>query len=334
MRVETKQTTGFADYFVDIPETELDTLNEIIDWGAISNLLTGIKTDYAPESMFKMMLLQTWHNMSDEMITQAMKRDMVFIRFCGFTLEGNKPDASTLCRFRQKLIERKRLPVLLEKVNRGLQTQGLKVAEGKYVTADATLVGSARCPRLAIESQEKEEGENETRQEVRYSDDKEATWVKKRGKAVYGYAGTFTTDEDGLVETVLARPANESEMTNFVEVLDEAGIGKGRKVLYDKGVDSKANRKALKERGLKDGIMRKKPKGKKMKPWEKARNRLISKRRFAVERTFGTLKMVYGMARARYVGLEKVKGEMVMKSIAYNMKRALNLHRKLQVKCA
>ena len=321
MRVETKQTTGFADYFVDIPETELDSFNEIIDWGAISNLLSGIKTDYAPESMFKMMLLQTWHNMSDEMITQAMKRDMVFIRFCGFTLEGNKPDASTLCRFRQKLIERKRLPVLLEKVNRGLQTQGLKVAEGKYVTADATLVGSARRPRLAIESQEKEEGENETRQEVTYSDDKEATWVKKRGKAVYGYAGTFTIDEDGLVETVLARPANRKAL-------------KGRKVLYGKGVDSKANRKALKERGLKDGIMRKKPKGKKMKPWEKARNRLISKRRFAVERTFGTLKRVYGMARARYVGLEKVEGEMVMKSIAYNMKRGLNLHRKLQVKCA
>ena len=71
MRVETKQTTGFADYFVDIPETEPDTLNEIIDWEAISNLLTGIKTDYAPESMFKMMLLQTWHNMSDDIMTST-----------------------------------------------------------------------------------------------------------------------------------------------------------------------------------------------------------------------------------------------------------------------
>ena len=29
-------------------ETELDSFNEIIDWETISNLLSGIKTDYAP----------------------------------------------------------------------------------------------------------------------------------------------------------------------------------------------------------------------------------------------------------------------------------------------
>lgn len=146
-----------------------------------------------------------------------------------------------------------------------------------------------------------------------YSDDVEARWVKRSGKAVYGYAGTFTTDEDGLVESVMARPANESEMTNFAGVLDKAKIEKGKRVLYDKGADSEANRKALKEKGLKDGIMRKKPKGREMPHWAKLRNRLISKRRFVTERTFGTMKRVYGMARARYVGLKKVQGELVMK---------------------
>ena len=68
--------------------------------------------------------------------------------------------------------------------------------------------------------------------------------------------------------------------------------------------------------------MRKKPKGKPMSHWNRVRNKLISRRRFVTERTFGTLKRTYGLSRARYLGIEKVNGEILIKSIAYNLKRA------------
>ncbi len=333
MRVDVKQVEGFADYFVEMPETELDLLEEMIDWEGIRRLLTAIEIDYDSLSLFKMMMLQTRHNLSDQRIAEALTRDIVYMRFCGFTLEGKKPDASTLCRFRGRLNKKNLFERLLKLVNESLKKKGLKVAEGKYVSMDATLIKSAGRPRKVIESRENKEGEYET--EVTYSDDKEASWVKK-GKysaTCYGYAGTVTTDEDGLVEAVSTRPANESEMTNFPDILDEAGIEKGRRVLYDKGADSKKNRQALRTRGLKDGVMRKKPKGKKMSNWSKVRNRLISRRRFVTERTFGTIKRVYGMGRARYIGKAKVQGELVLKSIAYNIKRAMNLSKKLQPNC-
>ena len=60
----------------------------------------------------------------------------------------------------------------------------------------------------------------------------------------------------------------------------------------DKGYDSKGNRQALRKRGIKTRIMYKKPKGKPMTIWQKRFNKAISKRRFRVEQTFGTL---YGM---------------------------------------
>ena len=44
-------------------------------------------------------------------------------------------------------------------------------------------------------------------------------------------------------------------------------------------------------------------------------------KRFVTERTFGTLKRVYGLHRARYLGLAKVQAEVLLKSIAYNLKR-------------
>ncbi len=47
-------------------------------------------------------------------------------------------------------------------------------------------------------------------------------------------------------------------------------------------------------------------------------NKAINKRRFVVERTFSTLKRTYGLARSRYIGLEKVASEVNLKAIAYN----------------
>jgi IS5 family transposase len=42
-----------------------------------------------------------------------------------------------------------------------------------------------------------------------------------------------------------------------------------------------------------------------------------------VERTFGTLKKWYGLTRARYLGLAKVQGQVMLNSIAFNLKSGL-----------
>jgi IS5 family transposase len=58
---------------------------------------------------------------------------------------------------------------------------------------------------------------------------------------------------------------------------------------------------------------------------ERTRNKLISKKRYIVERVFGTLKQQYDIARASYIGIAKVEGELLLSSLAYNLKRALFL---------
>ena len=55
---------------------------------------------------------------------------------------------------------------------------------------------------------------------------------------------------------------------------------------------------------------------------QKQRNRLISAVRGTVERSFGTLKQVYGMARASYIGIAKVELEFLLCAIAFNLKKA------------
>ena len=136
---------------VDAGDRGWMVLSEVIDWEVIKEMLSGVGTDYEPVGMFRMMIMQTWHNLLDEVICEAMKRDIEYMRFCGFTLDGKKADSSTLCRFRGRLNKGGLFEKLLEKVNESLETKGLKVAQGKYVSTDATLIQSARRPRKRME---------------------------------------------------------------------------------------------------------------------------------------------------------------------------------------
>jgi len=58
---------------------------------------------------------------------------------------------------------------------------------------------------------------------------------------------------------------------------------------------------------------------------ERLDNRLVSKVRAIVERSFGTLKRLYGFARSRYVGLAKVELEFYLNAMAFNLKKGLRL---------
>ena len=133
MRVTTNPDKTFADTFVNIPSSKLDIVNKIIDWNTITKTLKFIRTDYQAVSLFKALLIGTWHNLSDERLADSLNRDLVFINFCGFNLSGNKPDATTIMRFRNKPIEQKLFDQLLNVINTMLENHHLKLTNGKHV---------------------------------------------------------------------------------------------------------------------------------------------------------------------------------------------------------
>ena len=142
MRVSTQQEPSFADDIIKVPDTELDTMNQLIDWAEFEPYFYRIEGDYSGLSLFKVLLLQSWFALSDASISSALCRDLVFMRFCGFSIEGNKPNASTICRFRKRLVDSNKLNRLLKMLNEQLTQQHLKIANGKYVSCDATLISS------------------------------------------------------------------------------------------------------------------------------------------------------------------------------------------------
>jgi len=56
-------------------------------------------------SMFKAILLSQWYNLSDMGFEETSRVGLDFILFTGFEVETEVPDHSTLCRFRNILID-------------------------------------------------------------------------------------------------------------------------------------------------------------------------------------------------------------------------------------
>ena len=149
----------------------LTKLERLIEWSLIRGLLKGLykgevnnkggEKPYDSLMMFKAVLLGQWHSLSDPQLEHALRVRLDFIAFCGAPFE-RVPDASTLCRFRNRLIDSNKLKPLLNEINRQLQKEDLMVSQTKGAVLDATIIQSAARPKKSILVQVDEKGDSIT----------------------------------------------------------------------------------------------------------------------------------------------------------------------------
>lgn len=70
--------------------------------------------------------------------------------------------------------------------------------------------------------------------------------------------------------------------------------------------------------------MRKAKRGQSLSAQEKQRNKELSKTRYVVEQSFGTLHRKFRYARANYFGLLKVAAQSHLKAVCLNLLKAAN----------
>ncbi|WP_424362455.1 transposase [Methylocystis parvus] len=138
------------------PQSRPSALMEIarlVDWAPFEKLLGAIpvaargEPSYPALVMFKALLLQRWHGLSDPEMETALADRLSFMAFAGLALGDPTPDHSTIWRFREKLGSHDLLDPLLAEANRQIEATGLMVKQGTLI--DATLVTSAaRRPRM------------------------------------------------------------------------------------------------------------------------------------------------------------------------------------------
>ena len=247
---------GIADFVVAKNRklvTFLDGVAAMIDWRRIEKLLnrglgksqviTAGAKGYPAKQMFKVLLLQQWYGLSDKETESAMLDRISFICFAGFSLEESVPDHSTICRFRNTLVEKKLLEALLDEVNGQMEEKGKLVKKG--VAVDASIISSAARPRKQVDVEsvvcDREEAESPSAEKanvsVSYSHDSDAAWTKKGKEYHYGYKGHTSVDVDsGLVLATHATPANDSDTCELETLVKKSRLPAKSRVYGDKGL--------------------------------------------------------------------------------------------------
>jgi transposase, IS5 family len=93
-------------------------------WSAFEALLAPIHAStrgapgYPPLVMFKILLVQQWHALSDPGAEEAVRDRLSFRRFCGLPLEADTPDHASIWRFRQTIDKLGLSTALLSETNR------------------------------------------------------------------------------------------------------------------------------------------------------------------------------------------------------------------------
>jgi transposase, IS5 family len=283
----------------------LARIAELIEWRALERELAQVyaaregRAAYRPLVMFKALLQQQWYQLSDPGLEEALVDRLSFRRFIGLGLEEPVPDHSTLSRFRSRLAACGLGERLLAALNAQLERQGLLLKRGTLL--DATVVTAAVTPPagpkgVVVPGQGAPQ-------------DPDAQWSTQqnaRGARTYrfGYKAHLGVDlGSGLVRKAVLTGAK----TNESVVADRLICGDEQCVYADKAYDSAARRQLLAQLGIADGIMRRAWWGtaRHPDPHLVARNRALAGVRFAVERSFATMKRWYGYRRVRYRGLAR-----------------------------
>jgi len=327
-----------ADSICDLRSRKIKTvffnqINTLLDWDKISRIIDNHYTKgksatgspcYDGLLLFKMCLLQTWYGLSDYEVEDRVNDSISFGYFCGLTLEQIAPDHSTVSRFRTAMTKAGAYEKLFKEINRQLEQNKIIVKTGAIV--DASVIETPLKPKgkttHKVTQDREDEIENEVTKEYAQSVDKDASWLKKRGKYHFGYKKHHVTDNEGLVLGVLTTKASVNEIANLEEVLDTADLPENIPLKADKGYQSEKNEKLLKERKLKNHILKKAKKNKPLTQWEKKFNKLIGKTRFKVERTFGGIKRWFNGGIARYRGITKMHTQNLMEAMCYNLYRS------------
>jgi IS5 family transposase len=254
--------------------------------------------------LLRVMILQHLYGLSDPQAEEQLKDRLSFQRFVQLDTHEAVPDETTICRFRQRLIECGLHEQLLALLNAQLEARGYIVKRTTLV--DATLVQSSR---KRPDAQAARTGQ---------APDADARYTRKYNQSYYGYKAHVSSDaEHQLIRAAVISPAN----VNDADLLEQVAPVDAGSLYADKAYDTKSNAAWLRQCGIENQIAKKGAHHIKLTAADQAENRRKSRVRGGIERIFAHWKQWQHYRRVRYLGLARNQLELTLKAVAYNLKR-------------
>lgn len=277
-------------------EEFLNKMNDVIPWKEWVEIIkpfypTGKRGRYPKdiEKMLRMILLQTWFNLSDEGIEDAIYDSYAMRCFMGIDFSTEPvPDATTLCKFRKRLVDNDIYQKLFSEVQALLRREEKEVRGGTII--DATIVEA---------SSSKKNQSNST--------DPEMHSTKKGTKWYFGMRAHIGVDPlHGFVHSLVCTPANEAECKVAAKLLredDKVVYGDAGYLKMDRYVEDGVEREYHISRQI--GTFKRHYSDSLSWREEKKIEKRKSSVRCKVEYVFHIVKDIFGWRKVRYKGIHK-----------------------------
>jgi len=327
--------TGFFDWQFRFEKLEkngdpLRQLNDVIPWESFRPTLDAVREKkrksnagakpYDVVMMFKILVIQSLYNLSDDALEYQILDRISFMRFLGLSLGDRVPDAKTIWLFREQVTKAGVIKKLFRQFDRFLRNSGFEAKKGQIV--DASIVSAPKQRNSREENKRIKKGEipEDWDQAKLRQKDTDARWVRKMGKNHYGYKNHINIDvKNKLIRDYAVTDAATHDSQVFDELLDDANTN--RDVFADSAYRSKEKLKVLSQRGFRERLQRKGCRHQKLTQREKHGNHTRSKTRCRVEHVFGVQAMMAGDLILRTMGIIRARAKIGLRNLAYNMVR-------------
>jgi IS5 family transposase len=201
--------TGLLDWQIRFRQLDaggdpLPRLKNLVDWERFRPELEAIRDRERKSNagrrpfdvilMFKVLVLQSLHNLSDERMEFQIRDRLSFMRFLGLSLGDAVPDEKTIWLFREQLTEVGVIKRLFEEFDEFLEQKGFRARRGQII--DASIVEAPRQRNSREENRQIKAGQTPggwTDQKKRQKDT-DARWTKHNGQNHYGYKNHINVD--------------------------------------------------------------------------------------------------------------------------------------------
>jgi IS5 family transposase len=322
----------------------LPRLNALVDWEIFRADLSKVREKERLSNagrppfdtllMFKVLVLKSMYNLSDDQ-TELQIRDRISFRaFLGLTFADTVPDAKTIWAFAEQLKNLGLEQELFDRFDEELDRQGFAAKSG--VIVDGTFVEVPRQRNTKEENAQIKRCEVPERiaenPHILAQKDLDAEWAKKGSEVHFGYKDHVAMDDEyKLIRGYGVTGAAAHDSEPYLDVMPGEPTYPDQEAFADSAYSGEKIDTELKNRGYVPFICEKGYRNKPLTEEQKAMNRVKSGVRCRVEHIFGAQKMRMGNEVLRSIGFARANFWIGMRNLMYNMSRLVSLKRPKRV---
>jgi IS5 family transposase len=272
--------------------------------------------------LFRMLILQSLYNLSDEQVEYQVRDRLSFTRFLVSGIEDCIPDGTTLWLFREKLAKAGVIKKLFDRFDQHLGAKGYIARGGQIV--DATIVPVPKQRNTREENEAIKGGQTpkawKKKPAKNRQKDKDARWTKKHGRSFYGYKNHVNADATHkLIRRDDVSDAAVHDSQKLDGLLNKANTSAD--VFADSAYRSAETEARLKVRGFRSRIYVRATRNHPLSQRQEEANRKKSRVRVRIEHVFGAQETSAGSRLVRTIGIVRARAKIGLQNLVYNVRR-------------